>query len=77
MAVGACYTDLNGAIYGFGGVPVLWNNGEVTDLRPLLEPFFPEGTQFSVNDINAAGQIIGSAYGQGFVLTIHATAHRR
>ena len=79
MAIGACYTDPYGAIYGFGGVPVLWNNGEVTDLRPLLEPFFPQGSQFSVTDINAAGQITGSAVNngsQGFVLTIHAAAHR-
>ncbi len=76
MAIGACYPEPYEAIYGFGGVPVLWDNGEVIDLRPLLEPFFPEGSQFSVKDINSAGQIIGAAYGQGFVLTVPAAAHR-
>lgn len=74
LVIGACYSDVNNAAFGFGGVPVLWSGDTVTDLSPLLAPSFPTGSTFSVSDINASGQIVGTAVtvdGQkAFVLTV-------
>jgi len=74
LIIGNMYSDTNSALYGFDGVPVLWQNGQVIDLRTLLAPSFAAGTTFSIADLNDAGQIIGTALtptgSVGFVTTI-------
>jgi len=74
LIIGNMYLDTNSAFYGFGGVPVLWQDGEVIDLRALLAPSFAPGTTFSISDLNDAGQIIGTALtpngAVGFVTTV-------
>lgn len=74
FAIGACYTDADSASFEIGGMPVLWDSSGVTDLRPMLSPFFPANASYTLSDINASGQITGFAVSdnglQGFVLTI-------
>lgn len=73
LIIGAAYADADSATFG-EGVPVLWDGGAVTDLRPLLAPSFASGARFRLTDINAAGQISGFAVtetgAQGFILTV-------
>ncbi|MBY0310710.1 MAG: hypothetical protein K2W85_01430 [Phycisphaerales bacterium] len=74
--IGAVYTDLFNAPFGIDGVPVLWTSNSVIDLRSVLAPSFPVGSQFTVTDINAANEICGYATGpggaRGFILTVPA-----
>jgi len=74
LIIGNMYSDTNSAFYGFDGVPVLWQDGQVIDLRTLLAPSFAEGITFHITDLNDAGQITGTAItptgSVGFVMTI-------
>jgi len=78
LIIGSMYPDTNRAFFGFGGVPVLWQDGQVIDLRTLLAPNFAPGTTFTISDLNDAGQIVGTALTPtgfvGFVTTIPTPA---
>ncbi|MBY0312454.1 MAG: DUF3466 family protein [Phycisphaerales bacterium] len=72
--VGYAYADIDSVLSDTNPVPVLWDGGSVTDLRPLLAPFFANATGYKLLDINDNGQIAGEAQTAGgyvgFVLTI-------
>jgi len=74
LILGSMFLDAESAFYGGGGVPVLWQGGQVIDLRTLLAPSFAAGTTFRISDLNDLGQITGTAQTPdgfvGFVTTI-------
>ncbi len=73
LIIGSMFLDAESAFYG-GGVPVLWQGGQVFDLRDLLAPSFAPGSTFQISGLNDAGQIIGNALTPtgfvGFVTTV-------